>query len=89
MPLTAMAEDREFTLRWLRPMSPRAFRLTCQILSRLYAKDLVPALGQVNRVYEILNGKRQLTLAMIWNLHRLFGILTDCLVQPPRKLAAA
>jgi len=55
----------------------------------LTAKDLVPAIGQVNRVYEILNGKRQLTLAMIWNLHRLFGIPTDCLVRPPRKLAAA
>lgn len=57
--------------------------------SGLTAKDLVPAIGQVNRVYEILNGKRQLTLAMIWKLHRLFGIPTDCLVRPPRQSAAA
>ena len=53
--------------------------------SGLTAKDLVPAIGKVNRVYEILNGKRHLTLPMIWNLHQLFGIPTDSLVRPPRQ----
>ncbi len=55
--------------------------------SGLTAKDLVPAIGKVNRVYEILNGKRQLTLTMIWKLHRLFGIPTDSLVRPPKHLS--
>ena len=31
----------------------------------LTAKDLVPMIGQINRVYELLNGKRALTLQMI------------------------
>lgn len=34
----------------------------------LTAKELEPAIGLVNRVYEILNGKRSLTLPMIRKL---------------------
>jgi HTH-type transcriptional regulator/antitoxin HigA len=36
----------------------------------LTAKDLEPMIGQRNRVYEILNRKRSLTLPMIWKLHQ-------------------
>lgn len=55
----------------------------------LTPKDLVPAIGRLNRVYEVLNRKRPLTLAMIWNLHEKLGIPADCLIQPPKmKLAA-
>lgn len=46
----------------------------------LKPKDLVPAIGQLNRVYEILNGKRDLTLPMIRRLSRQFGIPSDCLI---------
>ena len=35
----------------------------------LTVKDLEPMIGKSNRVYEILNHKRSLTLKMIWNLH--------------------
>ena len=45
----------------------------------LTPKDLVPAIGRLNRVYEILNRKRPLTLNMIWNLHEMLGIPAECL----------
>jgi HTH-type transcriptional regulator/antitoxin HigA len=55
----------------------------------LTPKDLVPAIGQLNRVYEILNRRRPLTLAMIWKLHQTFGIPAECLIQPPKIPLAA
>ena len=50
----------------------------------LSAKDLVPAIGRLNRVYEILSRKRPLTLSMIWKLHQKLGIPAECLIQPPK-----
>lgn len=47
----------------------------------LTAKDLVPMIGQINRVYEILNGKRPLTLQMIRRLHRELGIPAESLIR--------
>ena len=47
----------------------------------LTPKDLVPAIGRLNRVYEILARKRPLTLAMIWQLHEKFGKLLQALLQ--------
>ena len=55
----------------------------------LTPKDLVPAIGQLNRVYEILNRKRPLTLKMIWKLHQKFGIPAECLIQPTSLPLAA
>ncbi|MCL7928608.1 helix-turn-helix domain-containing protein [Halomonas llamarensis] len=49
----------------------------------LTPKDLVPAIGRINRVYEILNRKRPLSLAMIWRLHEMFGIPAESLIKPP------
>jgi HTH-type transcriptional regulator/antitoxin HigA len=46
----------------------------------LTVKDLVPSIGQPNRVYEVLNRKRGLTLAMIRNLHRNLGIPAESLI---------
>ncbi len=48
--------------------------------SGLTAKDLVPSIGQPNRVYEVLNGKRALTLNMIRNPHRNLGVPVESLV---------
>ena len=48
----------------------------------LTAKDLVPMIGRVNRVYEILNRKRALTSTMIWNLHEGLGISAESLIRP-------
>jgi len=39
----------------------------------LKPKDLEPKIGKRNRVYEVLNRKRPLTLAMIWRLHTWLG----------------
>lgn len=49
----------------------------------LTAKDLEPMIGQRNRVYEILNRKRALTLPMIWKLHQQLGIPAQSLIRPP------
>ena len=46
----------------------------------LTAKDLVPSIGKVNRVYEVLTGKRKLTLPMIRSLHKNLGIPAESLI---------
>jgi HTH-type transcriptional regulator / antitoxin HigA len=48
--------------------------------SGLSAKDLEPIIGKSNRVYEILNRKRPLTLAMIRRLHSGLGIPASVLI---------
>ena len=47
----------------------------------LAVKDLVPFIGQPNRVYEILNRKRPLTMAMAWKLHQGLGIPAESLIR--------
>ena len=49
----------------------------------LTVKDLEPMIGKSNRVYEILNHKRSLTLKMIWKLHEGLGIPAESLIKPP------
>lgn len=46
----------------------------------LSIKDLVPSIGQTNRVYEVLTRKRELTLPMIRKLHRNLGIPVESLI---------
>ncbi len=48
--------------------------------SGLSVKDLEPMIGKSNRVYEVLNRKRPLTLAMIRRLHKSLGIPADVLI---------
>ena len=50
----------------------------------LTTKDLTPVIGRLNRVYEVLNRKRPLTLNMIWKLHDKLGIPAECLIQPQK-----
>ena len=52
-------------------------------------KDLEPMIGRLNRVYEILNRKRPLTLKMIWKLHRGLNIPAESLIRQPDELRAA
>lgn len=52
--------------------------------SGLSAKDLEPLIGKSNRVYEVLNRKRPLTLAMIRRLHSSLGIPADSLIAEPK-----
>jgi HTH-type transcriptional regulator / antitoxin HigA len=48
----------------------------------LTRQDLEPAIGSRDRVAEILNRKRSLTLEMIRKLHQQLGIPAQTLIQP-------
>jgi len=72
-------EARHFPIDLLDPVEAIKFRMEQAGLS---PKDLVPAIGRLNRVYEILNRKRPLTLNMIWKLHDKFGIPAESLIRP-------
>lgn len=49
--------------------------------SGLTVKDLAPVIGRKNRVYEVLNRRRSLTLRMIEGLHTRFGIPAESLLR--------
>ena len=53
----------------------------------LTVKDLEPMIGKSNRVYEVLSGKRNLTLPMIRRLHRDLGIPAESLIGPVARAA--
>lgn len=53
----------------------------------LTVKDLEPMIGRTNRVYEVLNRRRPLTLPMIWRLHDGLGIPAELLIRPPKVAA--
>ena len=61
------------------PLEAIKFRMEQQGLK---PKDLEPMIGQRNRVYEVLNGKRKLTMAMVWKLHIGLGIPAESLIRP-------
>lgn len=46
----------------------------------LTPRDLQPAIGGLNRVYEVLNRKRGLSVAMIRKLHAQFGVPLEALI---------
>lgn len=46
--------------------------------------DLTPYIGRTNRVYEILNRTRELSLTMIRKLHDNLGIPAEILIQQRR-----
>jgi HTH-type transcriptional regulator/antitoxin HigA len=54
------------------------FRMEQQSLT---AKDLEPMIGRSNRVHEVHNRKRGLTLAMIQKLHLRLGIPAESLIM--------
>lgn len=62
------------------PIEAIKFRMEQQGLK---PKDLEPMIGQRNRVYEVLNGKRKLTMAMAWRLHTGLGIPAESLIRQP------
>jgi HTH-type transcriptional regulator/antitoxin HigA len=56
--------------------------------SGLEPRDLVPFIGTRNRVHEVLNRKRPLTLKMIRRLHEGLGIPAESLIKAGRDRAA-
>jgi len=84
--LVAAYEARHYAIDLPDPVEAIKFRMD---QAGLTPKDLVPLIGRLNRVYEILNRKRPLTLNMIWKLHEALGIPAECLIQPPKMNLAA
>ncbi|WMI99032.1 helix-turn-helix domain-containing protein [Pseudomonas chlororaphis subsp. aurantiaca] len=76
-------EAKQFPIDLPNPIDAIKFRME---QSGLSAADLAPAIGRTNRVYEVLNGKRALTLPMIWKLHQLFGIPAESLIKPVKSV---
>jgi putative transcription regulator with HTH domain len=48
---------------------------------QIKVKDLVPCFGTASRAYEVLNRKRNLTLAMIKKLRTVLGCPADALIE--------
>lgn len=59
------------------PVDAILFRMDQQALSRT---DLVPYIGSISKVSEVLSGKRPLSIAMIRRLHKGLGIPADVLI---------
>jgi HTH-type transcriptional regulator/antitoxin HigA len=79
-------ERRHFPLDLPDPVAAIRFQMEQK---GLVPKDLEPMIGRSNRVYEILNRKRPLTLKMIWRLHQQLGIPAESLIRPPDDSASA
>ncbi|TBM25920.1 helix-turn-helix domain-containing protein [Hafnia paralvei] len=71
-------ESKHFPVEFPDPVEAIKFRME---QSGLTVRDLTAAIGHPNRVYEVLNRKRNLTLPMIRRLHSLFGIPAECLIK--------
>ncbi|MGH8659775.1 MAG: helix-turn-helix domain-containing protein [Gammaproteobacteria bacterium] len=79
-------EKKHFPMDLPDPVEAIKFRMDQMGLT---PKDLEPMIGRLNRVYEVLNHKRPLTLKMIWKLHRGLGIPAESLIKQPDKFRAA
>ena len=79
-------EKKHYRLDLPDPVEAIKFRME---QSGLSPKDLVPMIGQINRVYEVLNRKRPLTLQMIRRLHRKLGIPAESLIMESGQRRAA
>lgn len=56
--------------------------------SGMTVKDLVPYIGPLNRVYEVLSYKRSLSLSMIRRLSDGLHIPAEVLIREPESIAA-
>jgi len=68
------------------PIEAILFRMEQQGLLR---KDLEPMIGARNRVAEVLNRKRGLSIEMIRQLHEKLGISAEVLIRPTGHKEAA
>ena len=79
-------ENRHYRFDLPDPVEAIKFRMEQKGMT---PKDLVPMIGRINRVYEVLNRKRPLTLAMIQRLHDDLGIPAESLIKQPDRRRAA
>jgi HTH-type transcriptional regulator/antitoxin HigA len=75
-------EDKHYPMDLPDPIEAIKYRMERQGLTR---KDLEPMIGTRTRVAEVLNGKRNLSITMIRNLHAKLGISAEVLIQPAQK----
>jgi len=75
-------EKKHYPLDFPDPVEAIKFEMEQQGLT---VKDLEPMIGKRNRIYEVLNRKRGLTLRMVWRLHEHLGIPAESLIKPPRE----
>jgi HTH-type transcriptional regulator/antitoxin HigA len=54
----------------------------------LQPRDLIPFIGSRNRVHEVLNRRRSLTLKTIWRLHEGLGISAESFIKVRQGRAA-
>ena len=79
-------EEEHFPLGLPDPIEAIKFRMEQEGLTR---KDLVPYIGSMSKVSEVLNRKRPLSLRMIRRLHAGLGIPAEVLLQEPGKESIA
>jgi HTH-type transcriptional regulator/antitoxin HigA len=70
-------EEAQYPIAAPDPVSAIKFRME---QTGLRAKDLVPYIGSLGKVADILNGRRGLTLGMIRKLHQGLGIPAESLL---------
>jgi len=79
-------EEEHFPIDPPDPIEAIRFRLEQQGLD---SRALIGIIGSRSRVYEVMQGKRTLSLEMIRRLHQRFGISADVLILPIRSRRAA
>ncbi|WIX07579.1 helix-turn-helix domain-containing protein [Xanthomonas oryzae] len=70
-------EAKQFPIDAPDPIQAIKFRME---QAGLEPKDLAASIGKPNRVYEVLNGKRGLSIEMIRNLRKNLGIPAESLI---------
>jgi HTH-type transcriptional regulator/antitoxin HigA len=75
-------EDKHYPMDPPDPIEAIRFRMEQQGLTR---KDLEPMIGTRNRIAEVLNRKRGLSIEMIRSLHDKLGISAEVLIRPTRR----
>jgi len=70
-------EDKHYPIPPPTPIEAIRFRMEQMGLT---VKDLEPCIGRTNRVYEVLSGKRKLTINMIRKLSASLKISSDILI---------
>ncbi len=78
-------EDKHYPMDLPDPVEAIKYHMEQDELS---PKDLVTFIGSRNRVYEVLNRKRPLTLKMISRLHKGLGIPAESLIKTDEGQAA-
>jgi HTH-type transcriptional regulator/antitoxin HigA len=79
-------EKKHFRMDLPDPVEAIKFRMEQK---QMTPKDLVPMIGRINRVYEILSRRRPLTLEMIRRLHRDLDIPAESLIKQSEKRRTA